>query len=115
MAQGHPGPAPTCYEQRHRVERMITVSVRYHNMLRRRAGVEQETIVLPDGTLLRRALEHLADRHGKRLQEMLFSPDGSVVSHLVIFRNRKLVSQDQHHLLLADGDELMLFPAIAGG
>jgi molybdopterin converting factor small subunit len=49
------------------------------------------------------------------LREALFSPDGSVVSHLVIFRNRKLVPQDGHHLLLADGDELMLFPAIAGG
>jgi molybdopterin converting factor small subunit len=34
---------------------------------------------------------------------------------LVIFRNRKLVPQDEHHLPLADGDELKLFPAIAGG
>ena len=39
----------------------------------------------------------------------------SVVSHLVIFRNRKLVPQDQYHLVLGDGDELLLFPAIAGG
>ncbi|MDY7078358.1 MAG: MoaD/ThiS family protein [Chloroflexota bacterium] len=94
---------------------MIAVSVRYHNMLRRRTGVEQETITLTKGTSLRAALEHLADRHASRLREMLFASDGSIVSHLVIFRNRKLVSQDQHHLVLVDGDELMLFPAIAGG
>ena len=98
-----------------RVEGMITVSVRYYNMLRHRTGVERETIALPSGTVLRAALECLADRHGPHLREMLFAPEGSVVSHLVIFRNRKLVLQDQHHLSLADGDELMLFPAISGG
>jgi hypothetical protein len=46
---------------------------------------------------------------------MLFSPEGSIVSHLVIFRNRKLVPQDQYQLVLGNDDELMLFPAIAGG
>ena len=94
---------------------MIAVSVRYYNMLRRRTGVEQETITLTEGTSIRAALERLANRHGPHLREMLFVPEGSVASHLVIFRNRKLVPQGQHHLLLADGDELMLFSAIAGG
>ena len=98
-----------------REQSLIAVSVTYHNMLRYRAGVEQETIALTEGTSLRAALEHLADRHGPRLREMLFAPEGSVASHLVIFRNRKLVPQDEHHLPLADGDELKLFPAIAGG
>ena len=97
-----------------REQSLITVGVRYHNMLRHRAGVEHETIALAEGTL-RAALEHLADRHGPRLREMLFAPDGGVASHIVIFRNRKLVPQGQHHLSLANGDELMLFPAIAGG
>jgi MoaD family protein len=94
---------------------MIAVSVRYHNMLRRRTGVEQETITLPEGTALRTALERLADRHGSHLREMLFAPEGDVASHLVIFRNRKLMAHDQHDEPLSDGDELMLFPAIAGG
>lgn len=97
------------------VEGMITVSVRYHNILRRRTGVEQETIALTEGTSIRAVLEHLANRHGPHLREMLLAPEGSVASHLVIFHNQKLTSQDQCHLLLTDGDELMLFPAIAGG
>ena len=97
------------------VEGMIAISVRYHNILRRRAGVEQETIALPEGTSLRAALECLAGRHGPHLREMLFTPDGEVVSHLVVFRNRKLVPQGQRQLPLADGDELLLFPAISGG
>lgn len=94
---------------------MITVSVHYHNMLRRGAGVAQETLSLADPISLREALVHLADAHGKRLREMLFSPQGETVSHLVVFRNRKLVPYDQHDTLLSDGDDLMLFPAISGG
>ena len=94
---------------------MITVSVRYHNMLRRRAGVEQETITLGEGASLRAGLNHLADRHGPHLQQMLFSPQGDIVSHLVVFRNRKLVPHKRFDEPLSDGDELMLFPAIAGG
>jgi len=94
---------------------VIAIRVRYHNILRHAAGVEQETVTLPAGAALRVALEHLADRHGSRLQEMLFAPDGSVASYLVIFRNRKLVEHDQFHVSLADGDELLVFPAVSGG
>jgi len=94
---------------------MITVSIRYHNMLRRSAGIEQETITLHEGTSLRAGLGYLADRHGPHLKQMLFSPQGNVVSHLVVFRNRKLVPHKRFDDPLSDGDELMLFPAIAGG
>jgi molybdopterin converting factor small subunit len=94
---------------------MIAVSVRYYNIIRLRVGIERETLRLAEGTSLRAALERLAERHGSPLREILFAPDGSVAPHLVVFRNRKLVPQDGRHLPLADGDELMLFPAVAGG
>jgi molybdopterin converting factor small subunit len=94
---------------------MIAVKVRYHNILRRAAEATEETITVPDNASLRDVLEHLGDRHGSGLREMLFAPDGSVVSHLVAFRNRKLVHRDQHDDPLSDRDELMLFPAVAGG
>jgi molybdopterin converting factor small subunit len=94
---------------------MITVSVRYHNMLRHRTGVEGEVVELPDGTDLSAVLEILAERHGQSLRQMLFAPDGSVSPHLVIFGNGQLLPQDQRLSPLSDGDELMLFPAISGG
>ncbi len=94
---------------------MITVTVRYHNLLRRMTGVAEEMITLPASTSLREALEHLAQRHGPALQEMLFEPDGGISLHLAIFCNRQLVRPDQHDASLSDDDELMLFPAIAGG
>lgn len=94
---------------------MITVTVRYHNLLRRVTGVAEETITLPASTSLRDALEHLAQRHGPALQEMLFEPDGGISLHLAVFCNRQLVRHDQHDAPLSADDELMLFPAIAGG
>ena len=93
----------------------MTIRVRYYNMLRRRTGVEREEIELPAGSPLRAALDQMVARHGPRLGEMVLTRDGGVASHLVVFRERKLVPHDQFHMSLADGDELMLFPAISGG
>jgi molybdopterin converting factor small subunit len=94
---------------------MISVSIHYHNMLRRRTGVEQETIQLSDETPLYGALDKVAKHYAPPLREMLFAPDGTVASHLVVFRNGKLVREDARTVQLRDGDELMLFPAISGG
>jgi len=94
---------------------MIHIQIHYHNMLRRRTGVEKETIQLPAGTSLHGALEKVADRYGPHLREMLFVPDGSVANHLVVFHNGQLARQDSRAVQLANGDELMLFPAISGG
>jgi len=102
---------------------MIAVEVRYYNMLRHRTGAQRETVALPPGMTLRAALEHLITLHGPRLREMLFAPGGELSPHLVIFHNQRLVRRDHDHssgdpgpgLSLADGDELMLFPAISGG
>lgn len=94
---------------------MINIHIIYHNMLRRRTGVERETVQLPAQTSLYGALESVASHHGPHLHEMLFAPDGTVANHLVVFRNGQLSRQDARTVQLADGDELMLFPAISGG
>jgi molybdopterin converting factor small subunit len=94
---------------------MISVHISYHNMLRRQTGVERETIQLPAEASLCGALERVADRYGTHLREMLFAPDGTVASHLVVFHNGQLARQDARTVQLVDGDELMLFPAISGG
>jgi molybdopterin converting factor small subunit len=93
---------------------MISVSVRYHNMLRQLTGLQQETVRLSEPTLSA-LLEHLAEAHGSSLRTMIFDPEGQVSTHLVVFRNQQLVPRGQGDLSLADGDELMLFPAISGG
>ena len=94
---------------------MITVQVRYNNILRSAAGVTEEMVQVPSDASLLDLLGQLSDSHESRLKTLLFEADGSVVSHLVVFRNQKLVTQDRYKLQLSDGDELMLFPAVSGG
>lgn len=93
----------------------MTISVRYHSLLRQASGVADEMATLPLGISLREALEHLAQGHGPSLRGMLLRPGGGISPHLVIFHNRCLVSAERRDFPLADGDELMLFLAIAGG
>lgn len=94
---------------------LIQVQVKYHNMLRRRTGLEQEVVQLPAEASLYDALQQVAERHRPHLHEMIFAPDGTVATHLVVFRNGELTREDARNVSLADGDQLMLFPAISGG
>jgi molybdopterin converting factor small subunit len=94
---------------------MISVTVRYYNILRNRAGVKCESLELPEGTEVSVAVRWLAGRHGLGLSEMLLSPAGEISSHLVAFVNQQLVFPGRDAPSLADGDELKLFPAISGG
>jgi len=93
----------------------MQVQVKYHNMLRRRTGVAAESLELPDRSSLLNALETIGQRYEPALHEMLFNPDGTVASHLVIFRNGQLARNDPATITLSDGDELLLFPSISGG
>jgi len=94
----------------------ISVSVCYHNVLRRAAGVAATELSLPRGSSVRDALEALSTASTDALCSLLFTAEGSIVPYLVVFRNHKLVTHDQFDdTELADGDELKLFPAVSGG
>lgn len=94
---------------------MICVDVRYHNVLRHAAGSEQQTVTLPQDTSLLTFLEYLAKHQGPGLREFLLTPEGTIAPGLVIFHNGRLLHRDEPDLVLADGDELKLFPMISGG
>ena len=93
----------------------MSVTVRYHNLLRRAAGVEAQELSLPTGSSVDDALDTLATLAGSALLSLLFKADGTVVPYLVVFRNQKLVTHDNFDSTLSDGDELQLFPAVSGG
>lgn len=92
----------------------IAVTIQYHNILRRATGFGQEDICLPQGSSVRDALNQLSKTHAS-LRSLLFTAKGDIASHVVVFRNHKLITHDQFGTQLADGDELKLFPAISGG
>jgi sulfur-carrier protein len=92
----------------------IGVTIQYHNILRRGVGLDEERVRLPLGSSVADAVNHLSTTHAA-LRSLLFTAEGEVVSHLVVFRNYKLVTHEQFGASLEDGDELKLFPAISGG
>lgn len=93
----------------------IDITIRYHNLLRRAAGVDAQHLSLPAGSSVHDALDSLAADSGTALLSLLFADDGSIVPYLVVFRNQKLVTHDQFDTELSDGDELQFFPAVSGG
>lgn len=94
---------------------MIQITVRYHTPLRQARGLRDEQVALPAGTSLCAAVKHLANSNSPTLRGMLLGPDGGVSPHLVIFRNGSLAAAGRCQVVLADGDELMLFLAVSGG
>jgi MoaD family protein len=92
----------------------IGVTIQYHNILRRGAGLDEEHVRLPAGSSVADVLSQLANAR-TALRSLLFTEGGDVASHLVVFRNQKLVTHDALETRLVDGDEIKLFPAISGG
>jgi molybdopterin converting factor small subunit len=93
----------------------IGVTIRYHNIFRHAAGSDAEHLHLPAGSTVGDALHQLCTIRCGALGNLLLTAEGDIASHVVVFRNRKLVTHDQFDATLADGDELKLFPAISGG
>jgi molybdopterin converting factor small subunit len=94
---------------------LIQVRVRYHNLLRHRAGTDQEVLPLDQGTSLVQALMLLAERHAPMLQDVLLTAEGKISPQIVVFCNGQLVGLAPPGPLLQDGDEIKLFPKISGG
>ena len=81
----------------------VQIQVRYFAVFRERLGCESETIELPDDASVGAALEALEARH-----EVVRALRG----RFQIAVNQEMVRADAR---LADGDELVLIPPVAGG
>jgi len=93
---------------------MIQVSVRLFNVLADYAGSRHVELELAEGAVLTHVLTLLCDRYPPGFTAIVL-PDGVPGPYLKVFRNGALVSLPLEECCLAYGDELMLFPAVAGG
>lgn len=93
---------------------MIQIEVRYFNILARSVGAKQATISMPLGATLGQLLDHLAQVNPVSFKQIAFRESGPS-PYLRIFHNETLVSVLDTETALADGDTVMLFPAISGG
>ncbi len=81
----------------------ITVTVKLFAVLRERAGASEEQIELPSGATVATAAAEIAGR---------FPVLKNLISKTSFAVNREYARPD---LVLADGDELALIPAVSGG
>lgn len=92
----------------------IVVQVRYFNVLADYAGTRRAEVSVPAGTTVRSLLRNLSANNPEPFRRAV-SPGGVLNSYIRVFRNDQLVAEAAFDTPLADGDEILLFPAVAGG
>lgn len=93
----------------------IRVRVRYYNVLRDAAQRSEETIAIPPGTTLRGLFRDVVSRTHPAVGEILFLQTGEISPYTRCFWNGAVAGDNDMDRPLQDGDEIHLFPAIAGG
>lgn len=93
----------------------IRVRVRFYNVLRDAAQRSEETFAIASGTTLRALLRDAVARAHPAVGHILFLKTGEASPYTRIFWNSAVVEEDDWDRTLTDGDEVHVFPAIAGG
>jgi sulfur-carrier protein len=92
------------------------MKVRIKAFARFREIIGSENILdLDEGTTVLGALKSLA-AGSKDLRDACFDREGSIAPHVVLMINAKRISGfERETTVLHDGDELAIFPPVAGG
>jgi MoaD family protein len=93
---------------------VISIHVRYFNILAGYAGKKQETLRVAEGTTGRQLIFHLAATYSEPFRGAVLSGE-ELSDHLRIFCNEQSLHGEALEAPLADDDHIMLFPAVAGG
>lgn len=94
---------------------MPDVVVRYYNIIRDAAGRPEEQVALADGATVLDLLALVSRDHGAKMERFLLTREGGKSPYLSLFVNGKRVEGAGVQLVLAEGDVVMMLPAIAGG
>ena len=93
---------------------MITIQVRYFNILIAFTSCKEETVSFQAAPSLLEIIHFLAAKYPGGFAQVVLQ-EGKLAPHLRIFINNKTHGWQDGDVLLNDGDEVMLFPAVAGG
>lgn len=91
----------------------MQIRIDYRAQARTAAGVESESVALPDGASVLDLLERLGERRAP-LRPLLLAPDGSVRPSLLVFVGGAQVSEPAGRAL-ADGDDVLILAPMSGG
>lgn len=101
-------------------ENVIEIRVTFVGLIQRLVGGREETLVLPEGTVLGGLLRELVARHGQELEERLLE-NGELAAHATILINgRNALTQGGLEAKLGDGSQsrveiVVLGPPLMGG
>jgi len=91
------------------------MKVRVKAFARFREIIGSENIIdLEDGSSVLGALKSLS-ADSNEFGEACFDKNGNVASHVVLMINGKRIGRDRETITLLEGDELAIFPPVAGG
>jgi MoaD family protein len=93
---------------------MIRVTVRYFNILAAYAGTRTQVVELKEGSTSFDLILTVSHNNPPAFQEVVLQ-DGVPSPHLRVFRNNQSIDNDLLKTVITDGDEILLFPAVAGG
>lgn len=93
---------------------MITIQVRYFNILSAFTSCKEETVSFQAAPSLLELIQFLAAKYPGGFTQVVLL-EGKLAPHLRIFVNKKPHGWQDGETLVNDGDEVMLFPAVAGG
>ncbi len=94
---------------------MADVTVRYYNIIRDVAGRQEESLSVGEGATVLDLLVTVSRERGAKMERLLMASGSAKSPYLSLFVNGKRVEGDGVRQVLADGDVIMLLPAIAGG
>ena len=96
----------------------MKIRVKGYLKLKQAMGKEPELMMENGQWTIRRLLEELSDRFGKDFSRMIFDPDtGEVNGYVRVLVNGRHYSHmpDRLETPLTDGDDVAIFPPVAGG
>jgi molybdopterin synthase sulfur carrier subunit len=70
---------------------------------------------VPEGTTLAALIEEIA-RKNPKMKASLYDDDGTMRRYIILMQNKKRVNHSEvESIILNDGDEIALYPPVAGG
>ena len=92
----------------------MQVTFLYFAQVRQAAGVESEQVELPGAAELAPSLAELAKKRGEAFHAILFDESGTLRPSLIVLVNGQPVGRGDVRAL-ADGDQISILSAVAGG
>ncbi len=75
----------------------------------------ETTCEVADGTTLAALIQEIA-RNNPKMKTSLYDDDGTLRRYIILMQNKKRVNHSEiESIILNDGDEIALYPPVAGG